>query len=346
MSETTSKTPMSFPAEVFAALTPVPYLLAHLTPSNANAPSLRANGRRPHQFRTPNVNTNSLTHCNGSAVVRIGDTSVVCGVRGEILLSKDIPNPPKVDLPEDESMDDETVEDENDAEELSSLNVLVPNIELATGCSPAHIPGNPPSTLAQSLSQRMLSLLHTTKLIRASDLRILYRPPKQEDDEPDVVPPLGIAAYWTLYIDVLFISLDGNPFDAAWCALLAALENTRLPKAWWDADAGSILCSDLAEDARSLSLRGLPVPTTFAAFEPGLEKGVKEARTWMLADPDTLEEDLCNESVTMVVDSSSGRTVVRRIEKAGGGVVGKETLSTCMETARMRWGEWSGILQG
>ena len=340
----TETAPMSFPADVFAALTPVPYLLAHLTPSNTKVPSLRANGRRPNQYRTPNVNTSSLTHCNGSAVVRLGDTSVVCGVRGEILLSKDIPNPPKIELPEDETMSDDD-EDEEDAEELSSLNVLVPNIELATGCSPAHIPGNPPSSLAQSLSQRVLSLLQSTKLVRASDLRILHRPPKQEDDEPDIVPPLEVAAYWTLYIDILFISLDGNPFDAAWCALLAALENTRLPGALWDADAESILCSDKGEEARSLSLRGLPVPATFAVFEPGREKGVREERTWALVDPDTLEETLCGEAVTVVVDCTSGKTRVKRIEKAGGTVVDGKALQECVEITGKRWGEWSGLLQ-
>jgi exosome complex component RRP43 len=160
-----------------------------------------------------------------------------------------------------------------------------------------------------------------------------------------VVPPLEIAAYWTLYIDILFISLDGNPFDAAWCAVLAALGNTRLPKAWWDADMESLLCSDKAGDARTLNLRGLPVPTTFAVFEPGRGKGVKEERSWVLADPDTFEEELCNESVTMAVDLSAGETRVKRIEKAGGGVVGRELMKDCVKTATARWVEWNGILQ-
>jgi exosome complex component RRP43 len=279
-------------------------------------------------------------------VVRLGDTAVVCGVRGEILSSKDIPNPPNIRLPEDEAMNDENGDDDdNDAEELSSLNILVPNVELATGCSPVHIPGNPPSTLAQSLSQRILSLLHSTNLVRASDLRILYRPPKQEDDEPDEVPPLQVAAYWTLYIDILFISLDGNVFDAAWCAILAALTNTRLPKAWWNADVESILCSDQVKDARNLRLRGFPVPTTFAVFTPGREKGVKEDRTWALVDPDTFEEDVCEEIVTVTIDISSGEVKVKRIEKAGGDVAGRDVLQACVKVATSRWAEWNGIMQ-
>ena len=335
---------MSLPADVFAALTPIPYLLAHLAPSEGG--SLRANGRRPSQVRRPNVNTSSLTHCNGSAVVRIGDTAVVCGVRGEILRTKDIPNPPKVNLSDDEIMDDDQTQEDDDTEELSSLHVLVPNIELATGCSPAHVPGNPPLALAQSLSQRVLSLLLSTKLVRASDLRILYRPSKQEnDDAPDVTPPLEIAAYWTLYMDILFLSLDGNAFDAAWCAVLAALGDTKLPKAWWDADVESVLCSDQAQDARKLRLRGFPVPATSSIFEPGRTKGVKEERHWILADPDAMEQELCDETVTIVVDQSSGQTVVKRIEKAGGVVVGADLLRDCVKTASNRWVEWDDILR-
>jgi exosome complex component RRP43 len=340
--------PLSFPPEIFAVLTPPPFLLAHLTPSTPKAQSFRPNGRKVSQFRSPVVNTNSLTHCSGSAVVRLGDTAVVCGVRGEILLAKDIPNAPKVDLSDDEAMDDDegVEEEEDDVAEVASLNLLVPNIELATGCSPAHLPGNPPSTLAQSLSQRLLSLLHSTRLIRASDLRIIYRPPSRPDDDiPDEPPPVEIAAYWTLYIDILIISLDGNPFDAAWGAILAALGNTRLPKAWWDPDLEMILCSDQAKDGKKLQLRGCPVASSFVVFEPGREKGLKEDRTWILADPDTFEEALCREAVTVVLDYDDGNAKIRQIEKSGGAVVGREQMGNMVDMAQARWAEWNGVLQ-
>jgi exosome complex component RRP43 len=336
--------PLSFPPEIFAALTPTPFLLAHLTPSRPKGQPVRANGRTPSQFRSPVINTNSLTHCSGSAVVRLGDTAVVCGVRGEILLAKNVPNAPKVELPGDEMLDEEAEED--DITEMASLNLLVPNIELATGCSPAHMPGNPPSTLAQSLSQRLLSLLHSTRLIRASDLRITYRPPSgPDDDDLDAPPPLEIAAYWTLYIDILIISLDGNPFDAAWGALLAALGNTRLPKAWWDADLEMILCSEQVKDGKKLQLRRCPVASSFVVFEPGREKGVKEERTWVLADPDTFEEGLCREAVTVVIDYDDGDAKVKRIEKSGGSIAGREVMREVVTLAQTRWAEWSGVLQ-
>jgi exosome complex component RRP43 len=344
MATATPPQPLSFPPEIFAALTPTPFLLAHLTPSKPKGQSLRANGRTPSQFRSPVINTNSLTHCSGSAVVRLGDTAVVCGVRGEILLAKDIPNAPNVEAPSDEMVDQE--EEDDDVSEIASLNLLVPNIELATGCSPAHMPGNPPSTLAQSLSQRLLSLLHSTRLIRASDLRIMYRPPSRpDDDDPDVPQPLEIAAYWTLYIDILIISLDGNPFDAAWGAVLAALGNTRLPKAWWDTDLEMILCSDRVIEGKKLRLRGCPVASSFVVFEPGREKGVKEDRTWLLADPDTFEEGLCREAVTVVIDHDEGDVKVRKIEKSGGVIVGRQLIKEVIQLAQTRWVEWNTVLQ-
>src|SRR4029077_4578361 len=115
------------------------------------------------------------------------------------------------------------------------------------GCAPGFTPGAPPSALAQSLSHQILSLLHTSRLIRASDLEIWYHPPSlpvmerehdhemgggermdtEEEEEDDggnhVSGPVArpeIKAFWVLYIDVLIISLAGNPFDAAWAAVL------------------------------------------------------------------------------------------------------------------------------
>ena len=352
MTSSSAPKPLSFPPEIFAALTPVHFLLAHLAPAQPSKTPVRANGRTSPQFRTPVVNTNSLTHCNGSAVVRIGDTAAVCGVRAEILLSKDIPTAPDVDLDAGENEDDGNSTNASKAaeqHELASLNLLVPNIELATGCSPDFMPGNPPTALAQSLSQRLLSLLHSTQLVSAKSLRILYTPPPDElDDEetPDVPPKQVVAAYWTLYMDIVFISLDGNAFDAAWAALLAALRNTVLPRAWWDPDLEAVLCSDAVSEARALPLRGMPVASTFAVFEPAREKGVRvDAKCFILADPDAFEESVCKEQVTVVVDGSDGEGVIKRLEKSGGTVV-DEQMGMIVQAAMKRWREWHDVLAG
>ena len=270
-------------------------------------------------------------------MVRIGDTAAVCGIRPEILKASDIPHPYR-------SIGGNEHQDEFDAasQEIQELGLLIPNLELSTGCSPAHLPGNAPGTLAQSLTQRLLSLLHVSKLVDGRDLRIQYQSPITDDDLPDQPPVPETKAYWALYIDILFISLDGNPFDAAWAAVLAALNNTKLPKAWWDPDHETVLCSDKASEAKKLALNGLPIASTFAVFSTANpQRKIGQAESWVLADPDAFEHDLCDESVTIVV---GGDKKILKIEKNGGGVVGREKVREIVGLATERWSDWDRVI--
>ncbi|KAI9804935.1 MAG: hypothetical protein M1833_006238 [Piccolia ochrophora] len=344
-SSTTSPPSLTFPRATFAKLSPSPYLHAHLSPSNPSHPALRPNGRHPDAFRPPTAHTGSLTHADGSAVVRTGDTAVVCGVRAEVLLAAEVSG--------------YDAGQAGTGDEISELGLLVPNLELATGCSPAHLPGQPPSVLAQSLSERLSSLLSASKLVDPEDLRISYHPASLQEDEEmqgqgeggDESKP-EIKAFWTLYVDVLFISLDGNPFDAAWAAVLAALADTRLPRAWWDADREMVLCDDNVDRATKLRLRGAPIASTLSVFADtagtGQQSGDAKGKAWVLADPDAFEEGLCNESVTIAVDCSSNeareKPRIIKLEKAGGGVIGMEEMERVVELAIGRWKEWQDVL--
>ncbi|KAK5127703.1 hypothetical protein LTR08_004330 [Meristemomyces frigidus] len=323
---------LSFPPETFAKLSPGPFLHAHLKQQDP----VRANGRSPEQFRKPTINTGSLTHSNGSAVVRVGDTAIVCGVRAEILLASDIPQPPKDDVETDDLVED--------------LGLLVPNLELSTGCSPAHLPGNAPGTLAQSLSYRILSLLNSSNLISPSDLSIQYAEPEAEEDQPTDEFKTVTKAYWTLYIDILCIALDGNAFDAAWAAVLAALQNTSLPMAWWDPDREAIFCSPLASEAHKLQLNGLPISSTFAVFSTASPlKRREDVESWILADPDGFEEDLCRETLTVVVAterSEQNPGGIIRLEKTGGAVIDRKLMQRCVRMAKNRCSDWDSALRG
>ncbi|KAI1919514.1 hypothetical protein LOZ53_004540 [Ophidiomyces ophidiicola] len=377
----------------FARLQPHTYVYAHLSPSSDHPrPSTRINGRSESQFRAATVNTGSLTHANGSAVVRIGETTAVCGVRGEILSTDDIPawsisntsSGSTAKSPREESTEDD------DDTEIQVFNLLVPNLSLSTGCSPAIAASSAPSSLAQSLSHQLLSLLHTSRLIRSRDLRIWSSPNRtpilsQEhsdvtmEDAPASTEPLDapeIKAFWTLYIDVLIISLAGNPFDAAWAAVVAALRDTRLPKAWWDIDNEMILCSDCVSESTTLQLRGMPISSSFAVFEAdpvndwrkiivdcqhvesnsedsmkddNKTESPKKIKRWILADPDAFEESLCQERACIVVDKSSGASdpvKIIRMEKSGGFYIGKNELKELVNSAAGRWEEWRGLLDG
>lgn len=320
---------LSFARETFAQLTPKPFLHAHLKQQD----SIRANGRSPKEARKQTVNTGSLTHSNGSAVVRCGDTAVVCGVRAEVLLTSDIPHPPSEDVDEDSSTEE--------------LGLLVPNVELSTGCSPSHLPGNPPGTLAQSLSHRVMSLLYNNSLIDHSALQIQYTEPANDEDLTDEGPRVVTKAYWALYIDILCIALDGNPFDTIWTAVLASLQNTILPAASWDPDREMILCSPRIEDATKLKLNMLPMSSTFAVFSTASPlKDKAQAEHWVLADPDGFEEDVCDEMLTAVSTHEKGSGSLVRLEKKGGSVVGPDLMCECLRMAEQRFTEWKQSLDG
>lgn len=331
-------TATAFTPQTFAKLSPHPFLLANLQPSSSSPhpPRARANGRAPHEARPLRINTSSLSHAHGSAVVRIGDTTVICGVRGEILPAARVPQwrkPPPGSGPE--------------ARETRDYDLLVPNVELATGCAPQFLPGQPPSALAQALSTRVYTLLHGAGVLDAEDLRIWYHPALAAAEEEEVGDDGGgpeVKAYWTLYIDVLFVSFDGNPFDAAWIAILAALRDTKLPKAWWDADREMVLCS--REETRALSIRGLPVACTACVLtDREKEVGQGEGKTWTLVDPDREEEKLCDEGVTVVVDRTGGTTRIRGISKAGGRTLGPKEIRDMAAKAESRWEDVSKNLQ-
>ncbi|KAI4176918.1 MAG: hypothetical protein LQ343_000775 [Gyalolechia ehrenbergii] len=393
--------PLSFPPSHFAKLAPRSYLHAHLSSPSGRRPS----GRLPSESRKTSINTGSLTHCHGSAVVRNGDTAVVCGVRGEILSASDAMDyTPAVKLDElrqryggeltrlDEVSDSDRQRKvrTEDAEEIAYLNLLVPNVELSTGCSPSYLPGGPPSTEAQSLSHRLLTLLHTSELLSMDDLRIWFHPPSisssaaplpeapheestsmsldipdsytrdeaiSEQQQPEV------KAFWTLHITLLVLSLSGPPFPTLWSALLAAVRNTRLPKAWWDADREAVVCSPLTSECRLLKLSDLPIAMSFGVFDADKHGAAQLTsqrsggeKKWILADMDGFEASCCEEEVTIVVkgkgvvgavnlDVGSGKLEILRIEKAGGGTIGGMEMRDMVRMAGKLGRDWRGIIE-
>lgn len=319
----------------FAKLSPHPYLLANLEPSSDNVRPARSNGRARNEARIPTVNASSLSHANGSAVVRVGDTTVICGVRGETILTPNIPN----------------YRASNTENELKEYDLLVPNIELATGCAPQYLPGGPPSTLAQTLSTRIYSLLHSSKIIKPEDLRIWHTTPSEdledrmeEDDADTANENRSVVAYWVLYIDIFFISFDGNPFDAAWAATMAALRDTKLPGARYDVDREMIVCS--RKESRPLSITNIPIACTAVVFTGKETDRPTDGKFWLLVDPDRLEESLCDESVTVVVDCKESDVKILSISKHGGTALTPQFLTSdaFLGWATTRWEDFNNAI--
>uniref|UniRef100_A0A0B7BAI8 Ribosomal RNA-processing protein 43 n=1 Tax=Arion vulgaris TaxID=1028688 RepID=A0A0B7BAI8_9EUPU len=93
--------------------------------------NVRPDERELADFRQTILNIGCITTAEGSALVRLGHTTVICGIKAE--LAK-----PNTDQPMN--------------------GFIVPNVELSPLCSPNFRPG-PPGEQAQVLSQNMADLI-------------------------------------------------------------------------------------------------------------------------------------------------------------------------------------------
>ncbi|KAJ3054343.1 hypothetical protein HK097_002066 [Rhizophlyctis rosea] len=105
---------------------------------------VRADGRPLQRFRKANVNVGSITTANGSSMVRLGNTTVICGIKAEV--TEPTPEAPRAGF-------------------------LVPNLDLPALCSPQFRPG-PPGELAQTISEYINQICTSTNLLNLDDLCI------------------------------------------------------------------------------------------------------------------------------------------------------------------------------
>ncbi|KAI8647905.1 exosome complex component RRP43-like protein [Parasitella parasitica] len=105
--------------EIFSRIQPHEYLKRFLDQK------VRPDGRALSEFRKTMITSGAISTANASAMVRLGGTTVVCGIKAEVC-------EPRIDLPDQ--------------------GYLVPNVELSPLCSPKFNLGAP-SEKAQSISQ-------------------------------------------------------------------------------------------------------------------------------------------------------------------------------------------------
>ncbi|XP_022192696.1 exosome complex component RRP43 [Nilaparvata lugens] len=106
------------------------------------AHNVRPDGRQLMKVRPATVNVGSIGTADGSAVVKVGRTSVVCGIKAELTAPK--PSHPDVGF-------------------------LVPNVDLPPLCSLAFRPG-PPSDVAQSMTSMLNSIVASCGLVDLKQL--------------------------------------------------------------------------------------------------------------------------------------------------------------------------------
>ncbi|KAG9311642.1 ribosomal protein S5 domain 2-type protein [Chiua virens] len=245
-------------AQVFQRLHPHAYLDRFL------AEGVRPDGREPREWRDVSVNVGSISTADGSALVRVGKTILVCGIKAEIA-------EPELDAPDH--------------------GFIVPNIDLPAMCSPKFKPG-PPSEEAQVLSERL-----NDALVRMDVLdQTYYRWTRS-------AYPL-VGPVWCLYIDATCLNYDGNAFDAALVAIIAALGNTTLPQATFDTDASTTTCSRTVRVPLSLNKHRRIAGLSFGCVGGSVPT--------LLVDPTSFEEPLLTSTITVIVDADGGIVCVER----------------------------------
>ncbi|KAL0074396.1 exosome component 8-like protein [Phycomyces blakesleeanus] len=124
--------------EIFSRIQPNEYIGRFLDQN------IRPDGRLLDQFRPTFVTAGTVATANASAMVRLGGTTVVCGIKAEVC-------EPKVDTPDQ--------------------GYLVPNVELSPMCSSQFRPG-PPSAKAQAVSEFIHQLLKKSNVVPLESLCI------------------------------------------------------------------------------------------------------------------------------------------------------------------------------
>ncbi|XP_030648547.1 exosome complex component RRP43 [Chanos chanos] len=104
----------------------------------------RPDGRELGEFRATTLNIGSINTADGSALVKIGNTTVICGIKAELAA-------PTVDAPES--------------------GYIVPNVDLPPLCSSRFRPG-PPGEKAQAASQFVADVIESSDVIQKKDLCI------------------------------------------------------------------------------------------------------------------------------------------------------------------------------
>ncbi|KAJ2092172.1 hypothetical protein EV179_002257 [Coemansia sp. RSA 487] len=239
------------------------------------AQKTRHDGRAFSQFRPTHVVKGAINTAQGSSTVRIGNTTVVCGIKAEV-------SEPDVKTP--------------------SEGYFATNVELSPMCSARFRPGAPGED-AQVASEHIHRLFKTNVV----DLKTLCIEEGQ--------------AVWSLSADIVCLKYDGNILDAAVIALMAALEDLKLPIAELDSATG-VVSADRTK-AEPLALRKRLLPATFSLVDDA----------YLVADADDAEEQMATAALLIVLDDSGN---LANVWKRGAGLVSSETIRQCIDSAGQR----------
>jgi exosome complex component RRP43 len=285
-------------AETFRKIHPLEFYRKFLTEK------LRPDGRALSNVRKTHITTGSLQNTEGSGLVKMGNTSVICGIRGEVTVPKQ-KNPFSSDNTvlgnSGTAMQDD--EDENNEESDRNEGIYVVGVELPSICAPQY------QHWADSLQDTSTLQYHIQNTLEKYNVI----------DRRELCISAG-EAVWVLYIDVYVLEHDGNLMDACFIAVLAALDNLRLPAL---EIVDSIVKVVENEPTTRLILRHFPIPLSFVILDQNL-----------LIDPNGEEEVLSNGHFTIIFNEKG--KLCAFYKPGGSPITSQDHLRECMAFAKQR----------
>jgi len=329
--------------ELFQTISPSEFFQKFL------AEGVRPDGRSFNSIRKTSLTVGSISSCVGSALARIGNTAILCGIKAEVG-----PLPSKEILAE-------------------NFQFIAINFELPALCGAPNVRPGKPTEQAYVIAETLRSIFRGSRILDTSSFSI---PNANSSGSPSNYS-------WYLYADIYCLNHDGNLLDTALLALMSALRNVRLPKAVFrpiglesskmelddeedmeedneesrDVPGRIELVESAAKDeGQNIRVLRFPISLTsgvVSAPEEGVSSKTDSDSSssssssspfLILVDPTLNEEELMQASVSVVIDSKSSNYQLNMIRKAGGVPTTPELLKSCCKTATKRAKELASLV--
>jgi len=235
----------------------------------------RLDGRRPDELRPITIQTNVVEKAEGSALVTMGGTKILAGIKSDI-------GSPYSDRPKE--------------------GAFTVNAELLPLASTSFEPG-PPDERGVELARVVDRCLREGKALDLEKLCIIE----------------GEKVY-IFFIDIYVLDYDGNYYDPALIAAMAALATSKIPK--YEVVDGKV---EKTEEYFTPTLTALPFSVTIGAIKEKL-----------LVDPQLDEESVLD--VSLIVGTDEKGNVVS-IQKNSPGPIPLPLMNEIMDIAWRKTGE-------
>ncbi|CAF0836328.1 unnamed protein product [Brachionus calyciflorus] len=234
----------------------------------------RPDNRRLSDIRPCNVTVNCINTANGSSLVKLGSTNVICGINARLCR-------PKEDRP--------------------NKGYIICNVEVPALCSSKNFKS---SSSAQSggFTQSSVSSasIEQTQAMLTQLMQDIIAESKCLNEEDLCIKEGKLA--WILYIDLICLNNDGNVQDACCLAMISALKNLKLYEVDFDEEENKPIVK-YPLILKSLVLNNEPVCTSLFALEENI----------LLTDPNKQEEDFMKTFVLICSIDTKKICLIRKL---------------------------------